>query len=371
MDYKFTGKPFDSETGLYYYGARYYNPLIGRFITPDTIVQAPSNPQSLNRYSYCLNNPVNRIDPSGHWSWKKFWNSFAGAFLGAVITVLTAGLGAPFWLAGMAGGFFGGALTGGLEGGWKGALMGAAIGGALGGLGGWGYGIAQAHQMAGQYVTGMLIAGAGIAGATDSWDSFAGGFTGGLCGAAVGNEWNDFTGAGQKGVNRNDLAAQTKELEQAQQALNVDPDETIYVGSRDAALGADHQLIQRQNGTIAEMGKGNNGKIRVFQYDPKKFADPNSRVNLASTQKHTLSAWHEGKLHLQWSDPISVSSVKLNNLINGYQNIWSGANYAAGSLNSNHFVNTMVYGSAPLGTGITGLNTWRPSFSGIYGRHNQ
>jgi RHS repeat-associated protein len=69
---QFTGKKIDDETGLYYYGARYYDPSLGRFITPDTIVQSPANPQTLNRYSYCGNNPVNRIDPSGH-SWKKFW----------------------------------------------------------------------------------------------------------------------------------------------------------------------------------------------------------------------------------------------------------------------------------------------------------
>ena len=66
--YYFTGKPLDDETGLMFYGARYYSPILGRFITPDTIVQAPLNPQTLNRYSYCNNNPVNLIDPDGH-SW--------------------------------------------------------------------------------------------------------------------------------------------------------------------------------------------------------------------------------------------------------------------------------------------------------------
>jgi hypothetical protein len=45
--------------------ARYYDPTIGRFISPDTIVPAPANPQSLNRYSYCLNNPLKYVDPSG------------------------------------------------------------------------------------------------------------------------------------------------------------------------------------------------------------------------------------------------------------------------------------------------------------------
>ncbi|MFA6217601.1 MAG: RHS repeat-associated core domain-containing protein [Candidatus Omnitrophota bacterium] len=65
VKHKFTGKELDN-TGLYFYGARYYDPVIGRFITADTIVQEPYNPQTLNRYSYCDNNPVNYIDPSGH-----------------------------------------------------------------------------------------------------------------------------------------------------------------------------------------------------------------------------------------------------------------------------------------------------------------
>jgi RHS repeat-associated protein len=176
------------ETGLYYYGARYYNPLIGRFITPDSIVQAPYDPQSLNRYSYCRNNPINYIDPTGHkWSWKKFWNSFAGAFVGAIVTVLTAGASAPFWIAGMLGGMTGGAITGGLEGGWQGALIGAGMGGALGALGGWGV-----ANFGWQFGAGMLVAGAGVAGATNSWDSFAGGFTGGITGAAVGNGMDSY-----------------------------------------------------------------------------------------------------------------------------------------------------------------------------------
>ncbi len=63
-DKLFTGQRLD-DTGLYYYGARYYDPTIGRFISPDTIVQNPANPQSLNRYSYVLNNPLKYVDPTG------------------------------------------------------------------------------------------------------------------------------------------------------------------------------------------------------------------------------------------------------------------------------------------------------------------
>lgn len=64
--YLYTGKEKDSESGLYYYGARYYNPAIGRFIQPDSMIPKPYNPQYLNRYSYVLNNPYKYIDPNGN-----------------------------------------------------------------------------------------------------------------------------------------------------------------------------------------------------------------------------------------------------------------------------------------------------------------
>lgn len=63
-DRLFTGQRLDN-TGLYYYGARYYDAGTGRFISADTLVPRIFNPQSLNRYSYCLNNPLKYIDPSG------------------------------------------------------------------------------------------------------------------------------------------------------------------------------------------------------------------------------------------------------------------------------------------------------------------
>ena len=51
---------------MYFYNARYYDPTLGRFISPDTIVTSPANPQSLNRYAYVLNNPLRYTDPTGH-----------------------------------------------------------------------------------------------------------------------------------------------------------------------------------------------------------------------------------------------------------------------------------------------------------------
>ena len=64
-DKKYTGQRLD-QSGLYYYGARMYDAALGRFISADTVVPGAGNPQSLNRYSYVLNNPLRYVDPSGH-----------------------------------------------------------------------------------------------------------------------------------------------------------------------------------------------------------------------------------------------------------------------------------------------------------------
>jgi len=48
------------------YKARFYSPMLGRFLQPDSLIPDPANPQAWNRYSYVANNPVNLNDPSGH-----------------------------------------------------------------------------------------------------------------------------------------------------------------------------------------------------------------------------------------------------------------------------------------------------------------
>jgi len=72
--YLFTGKEKD-ENGLYYFGARYYNPRLGRWITPEPRLYSThpklalnrKNPQGLNPYTYCFNNPLKYIDVEGKW----------------------------------------------------------------------------------------------------------------------------------------------------------------------------------------------------------------------------------------------------------------------------------------------------------------
>jgi len=66
ISHRFTSQVLDGSTGLYFYGSRYYDAVLRRFVQPDTIVPYASNPQSLNRYSYALDNPVSLTDPDGH-----------------------------------------------------------------------------------------------------------------------------------------------------------------------------------------------------------------------------------------------------------------------------------------------------------------
>lgn len=62
QSFTYTGREWDRETGLYYYRARYYDPIKGRFISKDPISFAGGD---VVLYGYVLNNPINRIDPSG------------------------------------------------------------------------------------------------------------------------------------------------------------------------------------------------------------------------------------------------------------------------------------------------------------------
>lgn len=62
----FTGHVEDAATGLTYMQARYYDPVIGRFLSTDPVQFVPDRPDMFNRYAYAANDPVNMIDPDGN-----------------------------------------------------------------------------------------------------------------------------------------------------------------------------------------------------------------------------------------------------------------------------------------------------------------
>ena len=64
-NYLYTGKELDRTSGLYYYGARYYDPELGRFTSVDPWGGNSDDPQSLNKYAYVTNNPMKYVDPDG------------------------------------------------------------------------------------------------------------------------------------------------------------------------------------------------------------------------------------------------------------------------------------------------------------------
>lgn len=63
--YQFTGAELDPATGLYHMGARFYEPLMGRWLSEDPVQDRYSQPVSLNFYAYVANNPLVLVDPTG------------------------------------------------------------------------------------------------------------------------------------------------------------------------------------------------------------------------------------------------------------------------------------------------------------------
>ena len=66
VDRGFCGHEHIDEIGLINMNGRMYDPKLGRFLSPDPYIQAPTDPQNFNRYSYCLNNPLKYTDPDGN-----------------------------------------------------------------------------------------------------------------------------------------------------------------------------------------------------------------------------------------------------------------------------------------------------------------
>ncbi len=122
----FTGHEHLDLFSLVNMNGRIYDPITARFLSPDPFVQMPDHTQGLNRFSYCLNNPLNLTDPSGY-SWlSNAFETFFVVAVAVVVTVGTAGTGTGLGVAILSG------AAGGFAGGFTGAMMnGANIGQAL------------------------------------------------------------------------------------------------------------------------------------------------------------------------------------------------------------------------------------------------
>ena len=190
--YKFTGEPYSSTTGLYYYLHRWYDPAIGRFLSPDPVHGKLSNPQSFNLYIYVLDRPTILTDPSGEWDWNpinavsNWWNGLSSqqqawivtalivtvAVVAVVATVVTFGATAPLAAAaiGAAVGAASSSVIYTASAGDKatvgGVLLNAGIGALTGAIGGGGGGIAASIAAKGglSIAAGILFAGAAAAG---------------------------------------------------------------------------------------------------------------------------------------------------------------------------------------------------------------
>lgn len=162
--YCFTGQREDASVGLYFYGARYYDSTLGRFIQADTLVPSPGNPQSLNRYAYVLNNPLKYVDSTGHIAILPIMvGGFAGGVIGGATYALSAGSSFQWgeMAAALGVGVAGGALIGTGVGIGAGVAMFASIGGGVGVLSGEvGYTVVAGEQFA----TGEMLVAAGANG---------------------------------------------------------------------------------------------------------------------------------------------------------------------------------------------------------------
>ncbi len=110
---RFTEMPYDVVTGLYFFGTRFYDPTIGRFVQMDTFGGVLSRPLSLNKYAYAGDNPMTFSDRSGFDWWtdaQNWWNGLSPTDrtviivgVAIIITVATVGVAAPLAGIGVAG----------------------------------------------------------------------------------------------------------------------------------------------------------------------------------------------------------------------------------------------------------------------------
>jgi RHS repeat-associated protein len=360
-DKRFTGKIWDESSALYYYGARYYDPELGHFITADPTIQHPFDPQDLNRYSYCRNNPINYIDPTGLSWWSSFWKWLSGG-IGAIIAAVVimavtlvaavatggAALTNPFFwaFAGEISGAISGATTAAITGGdiGSGMLTGTVAGGITGGILGPPGGAGASYVQTG-INDAMRWSINAVGDATAKIAAYSITTSGVGAGAAITSGWV------KSATNRENIASA---YEQQIRALRTDslvrPDKIkVPVSSRyltSGSFGPKHSFIEESNPPW-EMGPSN-GKIAT--------SDTVSDLSNWGTYRATASAISSGATS---SVTVEVSASGLKEATAIYGHFWNGQPYIATNHNSNYAVNSVIYGA---GGDVSGDLGWAPGF---------
>ena len=293
LPYKFTGHELDSETGLYYCGARYYDASQGRFLTPDTIVQSPGDPQTLNRYAYARNNPLAFVDPSGH----DFWGSFCDFFISFGEALLAAFVGAVVgWFTNpVLGGMVAGAIMGAFSGNITNVVIGAETGGAMGALPG-------PIAMLGQ--AGML--GYSVArNGPNALAGFAAGFIGGMAGGVAGSAFGDCLNnainsniaqasyqSNMRDMDSNRLSYnQIKSLVAANNLSDLSDEMIIAMCWKESSFNPD---AESDTSTATGLMGVTEGAANDTGYDYSKLSDPATNIQAGSSYLQLRVDWKDG-----------------------------------------------------------------------------
>jgi RHS repeat-associated protein len=194
----YTGHEHLAMFGLIHMNGRIYDPLLGRFLQADPIIDEPFNLQSYNRYAYVSNNPLAFTDPTGYSKWTNFRDRYGKTVLAVVaafyigpaaanwgtFAALDAGIAfdAAYTIGSVVGGAAGGFAAGGIQGGNLNSALSGAFSGAL-------FGFAGSEFKPGTFSSYAAHAGAGCASGAAS----GGGCGAGAAGAVAGKLFTNIT----------------------------------------------------------------------------------------------------------------------------------------------------------------------------------
>jgi RHS repeat-associated protein len=198
----YTGHEHLPEFGLINMNGRMYDPVLGRFLSPDPFVQMPDFSQNFNRYAYCLNNPFKYTDPNGEIVW------FVPVIIGAVIGAYSGGVIANDgqynpakwdYSSGKTWGYMLGGAVIGAGSAWAGGSVAVCIGQNMA--------FAGAGTVAGAVggAVGGVISGGGFAALAGGnvfdgmWKGALSGLLGGAVGSYIGGGWGAFAGGATAG----------------------------------------------------------------------------------------------------------------------------------------------------------------------------